>query len=501
MRTASRALARYKAFVRANPLQVQVLESCVQSVLFLLPSRFGDETAQSEIVYAVSRLFNLYNERIIVDGAEGAEGVEEGGDRRLQTLRALLSVLAIVDLPAEKVAAGFGEGKRDAVILTVETLRAVCRVLILAVERDVLVDGGALRTREAESLPLRAAGPPAAAADAAASAGANASAAGLSFTGGRSGRVFPLPERYSALGKKPQGSPRAQDPGQASAGRGRAKAAKSGAVAPEGAEKEEKVAGAASPAPAEDEGAEGRPQEAKEEEPEAPEPEAPGREAPGPAQEEPSPRRAARPAPAPAPSLLGQVGSLFRALPAAFPSSKSSAIERSEALTLLGELLFLLRPLLFAVLERAVVRRRRRRLGSGSGSALPAPNQYGSWALLGLSFACDAVAAKSSEAGAYGRQMELLGEGLRVGEAAGAREELLRRGRRDAERAEELRRRKALWVLYLLRSPLFKLLTEPTAKAAAGAAGRVPLLGGAARYALQLLLHVQRHHFYTSGSA
>lgn len=66
--------------------------------------------------------------------------------------------------------------------------------------------------------------------------------------------------------------------------------------------------------------------------------------------------------------------------------------------------------------------------------------------------------------------------------------------------AAELRRRKLLWFLYLMRSPAFELLAEPVSRGAAGVFEGVPLLGGMATYALNMLLYVQRHHFYTSAS-
>ena len=70
----------------------------------------------------------------------------------------------------------------------------------------------------------------------------------------------------------------------------------------------------------------------------------------------------------------------------------------------------------------------------------------------------------------------------------------------DEEQAAELRRRKMLWFLYLMRSPAFELLAEPVSRGAAGVFEGVPLLGGMAVYALNMLLYVQRHHFYTSAS-
>ncbi|CAN0449557.1 unnamed protein product, partial [Scytosiphon promiscuus] len=70
----------------------------------------------------------------------------------------------------------------------------------------------------------------------------------------------------------------------------------------------------------------------------------------------------------------------------------------------------------------------------------------------------------------------------------------------NEEQAVELRRRKMLWLLYLMRSPAFELLAEPVTRGAAGVFEGVPVLSGMVGYALNMLLYVQRHHFYTSAS-
>ncbi|CAM9753005.1 unnamed protein product [Discosporangium mesarthrocarpum] len=70
----------------------------------------------------------------------------------------------------------------------------------------------------------------------------------------------------------------------------------------------------------------------------------------------------------------------------------------------------------------------------------------------------------------------------------------------NAEQQAELRRRKLQWLLYLMRSPAFDLLASPVAHGVAGVFEGVPLFGGAASYALNMLVYVQRHHFYMSAS-
>ena len=67
--------------------------------------------------------------------------------------------------------------------------------------------------------------------------------------------------------------------------------------------------------------------------------------------------------------------------------------------------------------------------------------------------------------------------------------------------AEELKRRKLRWMLYLLRCPVWDVLTRPVAGGLADIVSRfVPLLGRPlATYVMDLLVYWQRHHFMLEG--
>ena len=67
--------------------------------------------------------------------------------------------------------------------------------------------------------------------------------------------------------------------------------------------------------------------------------------------------------------------------------------------------------------------------------------------------------------------------------------------------AEELKRRKMRWMLYLLRCPLWDVLTRLVAGGLADLVSRfVPLLGRPlATYVMDLLVYWQRHHFIMEG--
>ncbi|CAD7697186.1 unnamed protein product [Ostreobium quekettii] len=66
--------------------------------------------------------------------------------------------------------------------------------------------------------------------------------------------------------------------------------------------------------------------------------------------------------------------------------------------------------------------------------------------------------------------------------------------------ARELRRRKMLLLLYLLRSPFFDLVTGRVVRGTGRVFGRLPLVGCLAGKAVELLLGAQQYYSYTSGS-
>lgn len=149
----------------------------------------------------------------------------------------------------------------------------------------------------------------------------------------------------------------------------------------------------------------------------------------------------------------------------------------SQTLLLVGEVLNILRPLLYAIYCTS----------AGEKSWRP---WLTSLAVDALAFTCTARAGGGSPA-----LLVSLGDGSKDGSPSAPVLPHL-----NEVQAAELRRRKLLWLMYLLRSPAFELLAEPVGRGTAGLFEGVPLLGGMARYALNMLLYVQQHHFYISAS-
>lgn len=130
---------------------------------------------------------------------------------------------------------------------------------------------------------------------------------------------------------------------------------------------------------------------------------------------------------------------------------------RRKLLVFLGEVLHILRPLIYVYCLRTSRRR-------------------AWWPLL---------ASAVVDYGSHACTQRGLGEGL---------------ARLDPLQQQELQRRRALWLLYLLRSPLFQILTEPAANGIGRSLSRVSLVGGLSSYGLMMLKYIQAHYFYTAGS-
>lgn len=65
---------------------------------------------------------------------------------------------------------------------------------------------------------------------------------------------------------------------------------------------------------------------------------------------------------------------------------------------------------------------------------------------------------------------------------------------------KEMKRRKTLFLMYLMRSPIFEALTKPGLETTQYCLSSVPLMGKLLGKALELLYGVQRYYVYTSGA-
>ncbi|CAM9487915.1 unnamed protein product [Pylaiella littoralis] len=520
----------YAKFVRDNPTAAHTLARLLQYSGFFAPARFADRDLSIESGYALSSLANLAHARILLEGqggpGQGAVGVEEtyvgsandgqfpGSRTQLESkrreklsskavlaerMRVALAVIAHVQVVVEKLAGQHGGPRRRRQAITyLETLKALSRLLLLACTREMVIGGGAYvpwakprspppRNRNKPGGPggdggrlwrevdLGGVGSHDPQPSASRAAGADLSPS-LSrhppevYTGKRSGVKLIVPPRasvtWSGRGRsnRPIGSV------------GRAFNASSSSYSIDGSSSsscpqrrcvvDEVFTCTSCQERSSDSDCRGFVHG-----------NGGGRDASagGPSE------------PANGCCGLSCVGGEWRSQRRACECVGSGGLARpgdggelSQVWLMAGEAIHILRPLVYSY---------------SYGLA-----GEGSWRQWLTSLGMDAAAYTcTARAGGGGARSLLTSLGATSGRA-GAGDGVLVLPYLDDEQAAELSRRKMLWFLYLMRSPAFELLAEPVSRGAAGVFEGVPLLGGMADYALNMLLYVQRHHFYTSAS-
>ena len=406
-----------------------------------------------ESATASSGLLALIHDHILASSVAPPDAPPRGG----RTARLLLTAASHLSVVAEITAERFmgGEGGKWGAITQLECFKAACRLSLLARRPDlVLLRGGhftapappqtpwdspsALERAMAASAPAAAAAQKEAAKAAAGGGGAAAAAAGTpaSYKGKRSGRQLNL-----------QPSP-AASPAAASAAALPSSAASASSLA---ARPEMPPAVAAMSALC----LAGHPRL--------------GEDSPARALDAPTLGRVA--------GFLGLARARARVEPAMSPlCASASAGARQQQL--LGEILAVLRPVLYVVA--------RRRWG---------PRSWIPWL---LSLFVDLAAAGLSGAAANGASAAA----ARAAEKAGGLGGSAPAAPADTRPAlEELARRRSQLSYYLLRSPVFELVTKPAALRLCKACEGVPLLGPLSQFlVVSTLFYYQRLHFYVSAS-
>ena len=147
----------YSSTLRTHRSTFTLLESLLSSLSFLLPTRFADDDTSVEVTLAVSSLFSLLNDAIYYHSSSPPSAgltvsPSSPSSTHLLCLRSVIAACECVELAVEKfslVKSG-AEARRKA-ITRIETIKAVCRVLIVTItwERGsglpgVLKEGGGI---------------------------------------------------------------------------------------------------------------------------------------------------------------------------------------------------------------------------------------------------------------------------------------------------------------------------------------------------------------------
>ncbi|CAB1112412.1 unnamed protein product [Ectocarpus sp. CCAP 1310/34] len=473
----------YANFVRHSPTAARTVETLLRYSGFFAPARFADRDLSIESGYALSSLAALAHDQILLhgqggglvrggqdggagndDGLDGGQvhalGITPGSSIRLdpksrgkrsstavvaQRMRVALAMIANVQIVVEKLAAQHGgPRRRRQAIVYLETLKALARLLLLACTREMVMGGGSYVSGGNRSTPPRG----------------NRNKAGawreVDLNGGRldqaqsskfavdrpSSPPCPHPEVYTG---KRSGVKLIVPPRASVVWSGRGRSNRSGGV--------NRVAATAS----------------------SPSCGSSRRSADGAFQNDISSSSSFRGC-ANGGQGSGTGGSMEAASDEPCLWRQRRDAQGGQAWLMAGEVIHILRPLAYSY-----------------GCAATGERSWRPWLIsLGMDAAAFAFTAK---AGGSSGAMALL---TPIGETGSSGVPVL--PYLNEEQAAELRRRKMLWFLYLMRSPAFELLAEPVSRGASGVFEGVPILGSMAGYALNMLLYVQRHHFYTSAS-
>lgn len=193
---------------------------------------------------------------------------------------------------------------------------------------------------------------------------------------------------------------------------------------------------------------------------------------------------------------------------------REKQLQRSLQFMWIGEVLHILRPVVYAALKYAMANRRHKpSANEGSPSSRNQPSTSHSttpiseaiisrspsdWVPWVVSLLMELVAL-------YFTAMAIFMAQGAPNKAAGSSAQHRTGQAPDATQAHpferELQRRKWLLAWYLLRSPLFETGVRPVLQAMLYVFGKTPLLGGLFRYVTNLPEYLHRHHFYTAGSS
>lgn len=118
----------YKKWVAQNPQVVTDVETTAKWVSYFIAGRMSKSSIGTELIYALSNLLILFNDKIIEKAHEANSIVEKSGHRVKVILTTLEYCEVLLETAARRV---YGEKVRWIVIVTIQTIKAIGRYLLL----------------------------------------------------------------------------------------------------------------------------------------------------------------------------------------------------------------------------------------------------------------------------------------------------------------------------------------------------------------------------------
>lgn len=118
----------YKVWVAQNPQVVTDVETTAKWVSYFIAGRISKSSIGTELIYTLSNLLILFNDKIIEKAHEANSIVEKSGYRLKVILTTLEYCEVLLETTARRV---YGEKVRWIVIVTIQTIKAIGRYFLL----------------------------------------------------------------------------------------------------------------------------------------------------------------------------------------------------------------------------------------------------------------------------------------------------------------------------------------------------------------------------------
>lgn len=140
-------LHMYSEFITKNAHQVSQIESALRSLTYIIPGRFRDAEIASEAVHSAVQLLTLYHDAVLQSAVNKIPSLSTripspharytrfwaARSKLYRRTALLLQIIQYTQLLWEMTAKRRGEKVRWRVVIALETLKAICRLLLMRI--------------------------------------------------------------------------------------------------------------------------------------------------------------------------------------------------------------------------------------------------------------------------------------------------------------------------------------------------------------------------------